>query len=190
MLGTLTLANFDMPDRAASATGSRENLDALRRLYGDHADFVRRVVLKLGGPSTDADDLMQEVFLVALHRLSMLQDPASARSWLYGISVRVVSAARRRAKLRRVFALDETHEPTSGETPGSAFEKREASERVYRLLDKIAEKKRAVFIMYELEGMSGEEIAEVVGAPVKTVWTRLFHARKEFLARLEREEKQ
>jgi RNA polymerase sigma-70 factor, ECF subfamily len=189
MFGTLALTNFSMPDRAAPATGSSESLDDLRRLYADHADFVRRVVLKLGGPSTDADDLMQEVFLVALHRIGMLQDPASARSWLYGISVRVVASARRRAKLRRVFALDEAHEPSSGDTPASAFEKREASEKVYRLLDKIAEKKRTVFIMYELEGMSGDEIAEVVGCPVKTVWTRLHHARKEFLAKLEREDK-
>jgi RNA polymerase sigma-70 factor (ECF subfamily) len=189
MFGTLALANFNMPDRAAPATGSRENLGDLRRLYADHADFVRRVVLKLGGPSTDADDLMQEVFLVALHRMDSLQDPSLARSWLYGISVRVVAAARRRAKLRRVFSLDEGHEPQAMDTPVSAFEKREASEKVYRLLDKISEKKRSVFIMYELEGMSGEEIAAVVGCPVKTVWTRLHHARKEFLAKLEREDK-
>lgn len=189
MFGTLTLSNFNMPDRAAPATGSRANLGDLRRLYAEHADFVRRVVLKLGGPSTDADDLMQEVFLVALHRIGMLQDPTAARSWLYGISVRVVASARRRAKLRRVFSLDESQEPSGGETPASSFEKREASEKVYRLLDKIAEKKRTVFIMYELEGMSGEEIAAVVGCPVKTVWTRLHHARKEFLAKLEREDK-
>lgn len=44
----------------------------------------------------------------------------------------------------------------------------------------MAPKKREVFALFELEGLSGEEIAERVGCPIDTVWTRLFHARKEF----------
>ena len=65
-------------------------------------------------------------------------------------------------------------------TPLAAFEQTEATRRLYALLDKLPEKQRAVFVLFELEGSSGEQIAEAVGCPVPTVWTRLFHARKEF----------
>jgi RNA polymerase sigma-70 factor (ECF subfamily) len=63
-------------------------------------------------------------------------------------------------------------------TPLAAFEQTEATRRLYALLDKLPEKQRAVFVLFELEGSSGEQIAEAVGCPVPTVWTRLFHARK------------
>jgi RNA polymerase sigma-70 factor (ECF subfamily) len=165
----------------------------LRRLYEEHADFVRAGVLRLGGDWADADDLVHEVFMVALQRAKSFEGRSSVRTWLYGIAVKVVGRARRRARVRRFLGLDslsEQNEVSNQPDPGRAFEQTEARRTIYRLLDKIAEKKRTVFILFELEELSGEEIAKIVGCPLKTVWTRLFYARKEFLRLLEKEEAQ
>jgi RNA polymerase sigma-70 factor (ECF subfamily) len=54
----------------------------------------------------------------------------------------------------------------------------------HRLLDRLSEKKRVVFVLHELEGLAPSEIAKIVGSPVLTVRTRLFYARRELLAML------
>lgn len=70
--------------------------------------------------------------------------------------------------------------------PDTAFENQEACRRVYAALDRLSEKKRTVFILHELQELTGTEIAGLLGCPVRTVWTRLFHARRQFEAELER----
>ena len=82
-------------------------------------------------------------------------------------------------------ALGALFAPTSADqiavrTPLHELESREAERIVADVLQKMAPKKREVFALYELESLSGEEIAERVGCPVATVWTRLHHARKDF----------
>ncbi len=186
---------------ARVATALREptavatDTSAQRQLFEAHADFVRRLVVRLGTPTADADDLVQETFVIAFRKWSDF-DPtqfvargtgASAeRTWLYAIAARVAAAARRRARVRRFFGV--APEPVDPATPGSLLERAEARRRVSRLLEGLGEKKRTVFVLFEIEGLTGEEIARVVGCPVKTVWTRLFHARREFLKQLAREE--
>lgn len=161
--------------------------DGLRALYTEHADFVRSAVIRLGGPHVDADDLVHDVFVVALRKLPEFAGRSAVTTWLYGIAIKVVADARRKAKLRRFLGLDAAPEPIGGRTPAELFEHREASVTLYRILDGLGEKKRAAFILYEIEGLSGEEIAEAVDCPLKTVWTRLHHARREVSAALGRE---
>src|SRR5258708_6310421 len=67
--------------------------------------------------------------------------------------------------------------------PCAELEQRERQRALYRILARISEKRRTVFVLYEVEEYSGEEIASLLEIPLATVWTRLFHARKE-LARL------
>jgi RNA polymerase sigma-70 factor (ECF subfamily) len=94
---------------------------------------------------------------------------------------------RRAAKSRPVFtdeqpadAMLDAREPQ----PDEDFARRERVRAFQRLLDRLAEKKRVVFILHELEGMAPAEIAKVVGAPILTVRTRLFYARRELQAML------
>jgi RNA polymerase sigma-70 factor (ECF subfamily) len=170
----------------------RESIDRvldLRRLYEEYADFVRRAVIRLGGPRADIDDLVQDVFMVALKRGSTFEGRSTLKTWLYGIAIRVVGAARRRVRVRELFGLRfAVPEHVERRTPEDLFERREASRTVYEILDKISEKKRTVFILFELEGLTGDEIAIAVGCPLKTVWTRLHHARKEFASLLEKQQ--
>ncbi len=180
-----------LPTAEAFAEGSESDLERVEALYRDHADFVHAAILRLGGPSLDADDLTHEVFLVALRKWTRLPPGSEPRAWLYGVAARAVSTARRKAIWRR--RLGRTNPALDaqglGTEPDVELQRSDARTTLYRLVDGLSEKKRAVLLLYEVEGLSGEEIAALVRVPLKTVWTRLHHARREFLKALELERK-
>ena len=164
----------------------RARLEDFRDFYVERVELIRRVVARLLGPQGQIDDAIQETFLVAWRRRGSFQGQAQASTWLYSIAQRVALSMRRRARVRSWLGLDAVPELPDPATPHTYFERREAAERLYALLDRITDKKRSVWILYELEGLSGEEIARIVGCPINTVWTRLHHARQE-LQQLARE---
>jgi RNA polymerase sigma-70 factor, ECF subfamily len=172
------------PDRGATPElvvmrERRDQLDDFQRFYLEHVDFVRRVLARLLGPGFDVYDAIQDVFIVALQKRHEYAGRALPSTWLHAIAQRVAMAMRRRSRIRAFIGIEAAAQISSGQAPDQLFESREASEQLYRLLDKLSEKKRSVWILYELEELSGEEIAEIVRCPLKTVWTRLFHARRE-----------
>jgi RNA polymerase sigma-70 factor (ECF subfamily) len=106
-------------------------------------------------------------------------------TWVHRVAVNVVLMHRRAARSRPTYAeeLPPEHTPDgNGVLPDEDAERR-ARVRVFaKLLDQLAEKKRTVFVLHELQGVSPQEIATIVGAPVLTVRTRLFYARRELEA--------
>lgn len=176
---------------AAEMTGEGELLDrcrsgdvaAWRRLYDAHFDFVYRVARRLGTPVEELEDVCQETFLVAFRKLDRFRE-GKLSTWLYRIAANVASDRHRRRRVRRTFAavLGGGGEESWARTPEREYESAEAEALVSRILERMAPKKREVFALFEVEGLSGEEVAERVGCKVATVWTRLFHARKEFEA--------
>jgi RNA polymerase sigma-70 factor (ECF subfamily) len=72
------------------------------------------------------------------------------------------------------------HGSSESEGPEQVLLRREAARRVDRILAKMSRKKREVFALFELQGLAGEEIADLLGIPLDTVWSRLAHARREF----------
>jgi RNA polymerase sigma-70 factor (ECF subfamily) len=157
----------------------RQQLEDFERLYFEHVDFVRRVLARLLGPGCDVSDATQEVFLVALRKRHEYTGQALPSTWLFAIARRIALAARRRSRVRAFLGLEAAAQVASGDTPAEVFENCEASRQLYALLNQLSEKKRTVWILHELEELSGDEIADIVGCPVKTVWTRLFYARRE-----------
>ncbi|HEY1812485.1 MAG TPA: RNA polymerase sigma factor [Kofleriaceae bacterium] len=177
-----------MPSSADDLAASRRaELADMKRLYDAEASYIRRAVVHLGGMHADVDDLVHDVFVVAVRRRDAFDGRSSARTWLYGITVKVVAAWRRRQRLRRFFGLSELakgDEPVDPFTPARYFARGESVAVAYRILDQMSEHQRTVFILFELEELSGEAIAKIIERPVKTVWTRLFRARAEFERRL------
>ncbi len=114
-------------------------------------------------------------------------DGRNLRGWLYRIAQRTVRDYRRRAWFRRVFLgdgriFDEAAADSFGHyDPAHQFELKEAEGKLRHLLSHMSVVRRTAFILYEVEGYSGEEIAALEGIPLNTVWTRLYHARKDFL---------
>lgn len=165
----------------SSTTAVADHLDA-EALYRAHADFVARFLLRLGARGEDVPDLMQEVFLVAHRRGGFRPGPAKPTTWLAEIAFRVASD--RRKKIQRRLEDSDTDgvalAPARGGSPGDTAEARQALARVQRALDALTPEKKAVFILYELEGQSCDAIADGLGIPVGTVYSRLHTARREF----------
>jgi RNA polymerase sigma-70 factor (ECF subfamily) len=154
----------------------------LARLFDEHASYVRTLLRRLLGPAWgDVDDLVQEVFLVAWKRRRSAR--GDAVPWLRAIAIHVACGARKRARLRRFLSLDSLSPPVDPFTPHQALEQSEALHLLYAALEGLTEKRRTVLVLSEIEGLSGKEIAQTLGCPLKTVWTRLHHARKELTAR-------
>ena len=180
------------------ATAEPLDLEWFGTFYEAHANFVRRLVGRLDGQRSERDDLVQEVFLVA-HRKwpELAASPVDPRNWLYGVVVRVLRRERRRRKLRALLLFESSrgdrfpgtriHEPMDDQTPATLLERRETRATVRRLLDSLSENKRTVFVLFEIERLSGQQIADILRVPIQTVWNRLFHARKAFLKLLARE---
>jgi RNA polymerase sigma-70 factor (ECF subfamily) len=155
----------------------------LEDVYRDHFDFVFRQAARLGGPAIDAEDAAQEVFMVVARKLETFDSSSLITTWLYGITLNVVRSLRRRARVRRLFELGEDKSDVAVRLLDRA-EVVDAHRIAYEILDKIAPKKREVFILAEFEGLSCDEIAQLVGSKTETVWSRLHYARKEFAERL------
>jgi RNA polymerase sigma-70 factor (ECF subfamily) len=158
----------------------------LEEIYQAHFDFVYRLAARLGGPHVDAEDAAQEVFLVVSRRLHTFDGTSLVTTWLYGITLNVTRSLRRRNRLRHFFERDEAHAPPVDPPLVSVdrAELLEAHRIANQILDKMAPKKREVFILAEFEELSCEEIAQIVGAKTETVWSRLHYARREFERRL------
>jgi len=188
----LALLPMDTSPRSQTGEVPACELD-FNHIYDQWFDEVARWVRSLGGPMADAEDVSQEVFVVVRRQLARF-DGANLGGWLYRITARTVSSHRRRAWIRRVMlrrpdvALEEIAE--SSQTPAELLEQKEARQAFYRLADRLNEKHRTPFILFEVEGYSGEEIAELLGISVATVWTRLHRARQQFLSALLRARKE
>jgi RNA polymerase sigma-70 factor (ECF subfamily) len=163
---------------SAPAAVSRD----LGEIYRAYAADVSRWARRLRGPQTDVEDVVHEVFLVAHRRLPEFRGDAKLSTWLYAITVRVVQGQRRKERWLRWLRLDRLlgAEPVDPSTPLQAFESRRASELTYRLLETLPEAERSALILFELEGLSGEEIAAVTAEAVGTIWVRLHRARARF----------
>lgn len=156
--------------------------EAFRKLFERHRTDVQRLVFRMVGARSDLDDIVQEVFLQVYRSLRDFRGQSKFSTWLHRVTVNVVLMHRRAAKSRPTYAEEAPHDVVADE--GQVLPDEDAARRARmrafgRLLDRLAEKKRDVFVLHELEGLSPAEISEIVGAPVLTVRTRLFYARRE-----------
>jgi RNA polymerase sigma-70 factor (ECF subfamily) len=152
-------------------------------VFREHAGYVSRALSRLGVPAADADDALQDVFVVVFRRMHEFEHRARLRTWLYAIAFRVASDRRRLAHVRREVAVD-VDEPTE---PGEQ-ERREDLRRACKSLDdalaSLDRDKRDVFVLYEIEELPMDEVARVVGCPLKTAYTRFYAARDRIRAML------
>jgi RNA polymerase sigma-70 factor (ECF subfamily) len=177
-------------DERLIARASAGDSGAFRQIYERHRTDVARLVYRMLGGRSDLEDVIQEVFVQVYRSLKDFRGQSKLSTWMHRVTVNVVLMHRRAARSRPVFAEEP---PTDGmlrtdaTSPDEDAERRERMRAFSRLLDRLAEKKRIVFVLHELEGISPSDIADIVGAPVLTVRTRLFYARRELEAMLHEE---
>jgi RNA polymerase sigma-70 factor (ECF subfamily) len=164
--------------------GKEEGVLAFREIYDAYFGFVWRYAANHRVPPMALDDVVQEVFVVVYSRLSSFEGRSSLRTWLAGIAHNVVRAYLRKPGNRAAGEHIENEEQIRAEacSPAEALERKAAVELLDEMLDKMTELQREVFILYEIEQLSGAEIAEVLGVNENTLRTRLLAARKVFNA--------
>jgi len=165
----------------AGAGGEQDlDLDGLYRQYGEK---VSRWVKRLWG-HRDAEDVLHEVFMVVQRRLPEFRGDSALTTWLYSITVRVVSGRRRKERLRRLLfarAVPELEvERTPCENPLGSALRGQAAAIVYAVLEDLSERDRTLLILFELEGLPIDQITAVLSIREDNAWVSLHRARARF----------
>jgi RNA polymerase sigma-70 factor, ECF subfamily len=159
-----------------------------RELYEQQFPFVWRTLRRLGVQDSDLADAAQEVFVVVLRRLPSFEGRAQITTWLFRIAYHVARDLRQRAH-RRHEALDpEAVRRRRAADPGALelLQHRRDLELLDQALGALDLEQRAVFTSFELEEMTGEQIAEAMQIPLGTVYSRLRLARAAFAKAIKR----
>jgi RNA polymerase sigma-70 factor (ECF subfamily) len=165
---------------ARPGPGDAPDVPTLAEVYEIYADFVMRCARHMRVEPQHVEDVVHDVFLVVHARLADF-DPARAtlRSWLYGILRRVVSHHRRGdRRARRRLSL--VPPPPEAPAPDEEIARLQAADLVDRFVASLDDKRRPVFTLAEIEGMSAPEIARCLDVKLNTVYSRLRLARRDF----------
>jgi RNA polymerase sigma-70 factor (ECF subfamily) len=154
----------------------------LRQIFEEQFDFTWALLRRLGLSQEDADDAVQEVFIVVARRLSEIR-AGSERAYLVSTAVRVASTSRRGRTRRReepadAELLEAALDPGPG--PDEVADLRKARQLLDSVLDHLSDELRLVFVLFELEGLTLVEIAQVLSLPLGTAKSRLRRAREQF----------
>jgi RNA polymerase sigma-70 factor, ECF subfamily len=172
-------------DHAYVQATLRGDLHAFEALVERHRDVVVRVAARIAGRD-DAEDVSQDAFLRAFHRLGRFRADASFRAWLLQIThnAAIDHISRRRPEPVEAPEAPEDPERTVARLPAERLESRERLARLERKLRGLSPDARAVLVLRDIEGLSYEEIADITQAPLGTVKVRLFRARRDLIRML------
>jgi RNA polymerase sigma-70 factor (ECF subfamily) len=178
------------PVRAARAEPQSQSLE-IGELFSRYHHQVSVWIRRLGGPGIEVDDAVQDVFLFALPRLHRFKGQERLVVWLYRITENVVRHQRRSSRRQHRLLSEGANKDQLAanvaaprQLPPEHLAQGQALQQIYGVLDQMSERNRTLIILFELEELSGQEIAELKGAKVATVWVWLHRARAEFRQRL------
>lgn len=150
-------------------------------IYNEHFDYVWRMVRRVGVMEAAIDDVVQNVFIIVHRKLPAFEGRSKVRTWIYGIVRRVVSDYRRsRSRRNPTMPIEEPVQDERIPSPADLVERQQANAMLHDILSKLDEEKREVFVLAEMEQMTAPEIAELTGAKLNTVYSRLRAARAFF----------
>jgi RNA polymerase sigma-70 factor (ECF subfamily) len=158
----------------------RGDPEALDWLVRAHWERVQRLILRMFGPRQDLEDLVQTTFLETLRALPNFRRESSLSTFVSGIAVRVVMRARRPSKVMRGSTSMEVQGemPARGPMADAELERQEALRRVQAILERVSEHKRMAFMLWAIEGMPVDQVAEAMQASVAATRSRIFYAQK------------
>ena len=169
-------AHLAMTGERTSENGTQAlSFDAV---VAEHGPYVWRVLRRLGVRSADVEDVWQETFIVVHRKLGGFEGRSQLRTWLSAIAVRVASDYRSRAYRRREQATDEV--PDAGAQASQQDELMDQERRALldRLMAELKPEQREVVVLYEFAELPMQEVAEALGCPLQTAYSRLHAGRK------------
>ena len=179
---TLQTAHTQEPLIARCVLGENQ---AWRDLHRNYYPVASRFLRRMGISASDLDDACQEVFVQIFHYLSRFEQRSDFRTWLYKLCLSQAGRARRRQRVRETLDWLLGREPAlRGITLEPEWSESMTTQRVNQVLDRMKPMHKAVLVLFEFEGVEGEEIARILRCPPATVRRRLHYARQEFKALL------
>ena len=156
-------------------------------MFREHGRYAFRLLRRLGVHEADVDDVLQEVFVVVHRKLSEFDPTRSRRAWVYGICVRLAASHRRTRRNRRELPVEQESEPMDdAATPLELVEARKKLAFLDSMLAELPDPKREVFVLHVIEELPMHEVAEALGCPLHTAYTRFYAAKKLFEAAVRR----
>jgi RNA polymerase sigma-70 factor (ECF subfamily) len=175
------LAVASSPSTEGSRTAVGPEVPSFDTVYDSYFPYVWRSVQRLGVPSSQVDDVVQEIFLVVHRRLADFEARSTLKTWLYGIALRVARVHRTRYRRAQGHALDlDLVRAPEESRPDERAANAEAVLLVHTVLDGLDDDQREVFVLAELEQLSAPEIARALDEKLNTVYSRLRLARAAF----------
>jgi len=146
-------------------------------VFRQQLPHVWRVLRCLGVPNSDLDDVCQEVFLVVLRKLDGFEGRSQLSTWIHSICFRVWSDYRKRAYRRYENPTERLPETICGPQQHREAESSQAIQAMADFLEGLDDEKRTVFVLYDVEQLTMNEVVEIVGCPLQTGYSRLRAAR-------------
>jgi RNA polymerase sigma-70 factor (ECF subfamily) len=183
---------MDAPEVLLVSQAQEGDADAFEKLFEAYHQRIYNYVGRMLQDPVESEDVAQETFVRAFQALDDFQQAASFRTWLYRIAANLaVDATRRRQRQWQLAANDhgegQTEEEVAdpaGRTPDDLLERANLRSLVWRAVGELSDKLRPVLVMYDMQGLSYDEIAAKLGCPLGTVKSRLFNARLQLRRRL------
>lgn len=168
---------------------------AFKSLVATYQDMVFNTALGIVQNAEDAEDVAQEVFIQVFRSIDQFKGDARLSTWIYRITTtKALDHIRsRRRKKRFAFitslfgANDElVHEPIDFQHPGVALDRKEQAALLFRMIEQLPENQKVAFTLHKTEGLSYQEIADVMELSVSAVESLLFRARQNLRKLLEK----
>jgi RNA polymerase sigma-70 factor (ECF subfamily) len=159
--------------------GGRVDTSSLESVFRAYSKYVAGVAARLLGRDDEIDDIVQTVFLTALHGMKQLRDPRAAKGWLATVTVRVATRKLRYRRLKSMVGMDDAPDYAENVVaPGASPEERVLLSRVYTVLDELPAKERVAWTLRYIEGERLEDVAKLCGCSLATAkrWIARAHS--------------
>jgi RNA polymerase sigma-70 factor, ECF subfamily len=173
MLPTRRTADAGLIQR--SLAGDR---DAARELHRHYLPIASSFLRKLGTRPDELEDAGQEVFLQFFRYLASFRGEAELKTWLYRLCMTEARRVRRRRKVGAALADLLRREPAAETVPPALRSPATIRELVRRALDGMQPEQRETFILFEIEGLTGKQVAHIGGRSLPSTFRRLYEAQR------------
>lgn len=174
-------------DAALFESIAKGELGSLGVLFDRHHEPLRQFLLRVAPNAADVDDIVQETFLTATNAAGSFDGRASALPFLIGVAVQLVRRRKRTfARLRALYDAFAAAPTTPKPSPEDRLHQAQEEALLQAAIARLSEEKRLVLVMVEYNGLTGVEVAGILGVPVGTIWRRLHEARADLRYALER----
>ena len=163
----------------------RGNHEAWRSLHFRYYPVTIAFLRKFGVGESELEDASQEVFLQMHRYLPRFRGNAELKTWLYRLCITQARHLRRRRRLNEALRAWFLLRPDSASGSSPEFCEQSASRRIRVALDTLSEGERLAVVLYDMEGLGGKQVAEILRCTQASLWRRLHYARKKFVEALE-----